>query len=147
MIGSGPDTFSWRTDFPPSPGHIILEADSISCPVGQNFLGKCVPPDTSAWRTDFPPTPVPLYWKYLPRNFLRLNGFISFSWILINQICYYPLVHCVTRLGFVPFLRILVPVHGLGPFLAVSSFRPHHVQAGVCVFSLVLAWDPGVCRY
>ena len=57
MIGSGPDTFSWRTDFPPSPGHIILEADSISCPVGQNFLGKCVPPDTSAWRTDFPPTP------------------------------------------------------------------------------------------
>ena len=58
MIGSGPDTFSWRTDFPPSPGHIILEADSIlSCPVGQNFLGKCVPPDTSAWRTDFPQTP------------------------------------------------------------------------------------------
>ena len=31
--------------------------DSISCPAGQNFLGKCVPPDTSAWRTDFPPTP------------------------------------------------------------------------------------------
>ena len=57
MIGSGrPDTFSWRTDFPPSPGHIILEADSISCPVGQNFLGKCVSLDTSAWRTDFPPT-------------------------------------------------------------------------------------------
>ena len=57
MIGSGPDTFSWRTDFPPSPGHIILEADSISCLVGQNFLGKCVPPDISAWRTHFPPTP------------------------------------------------------------------------------------------
>ena len=43
MIGSGPDTFSWRIDFPPSPGHIILEADGISCLVGQNFLGKCVP--------------------------------------------------------------------------------------------------------
>ena len=49
---------SWRTDFSLSPGHIILEADSISCPIGQNFLGKCVPPDTLAWRTDFPPTPV-----------------------------------------------------------------------------------------
>ena len=35
MIGSGPDTFS---------GHIILGVDGISCPVGQNFLGKCVPP-------------------------------------------------------------------------------------------------------
>ena len=57
MIGLGPDTFSWRIDFPPSPGNIILEADSISCLVGQNFLGKCVPPDTSAWQTDFPPTP------------------------------------------------------------------------------------------
>ena len=23
--------------------HIILDADSISCPAGQNFLGKCIP--------------------------------------------------------------------------------------------------------
>ena len=42
MIGSSLDTFSWRTDFPPSPRHIILEADSISCPVGQNFLGIAI---------------------------------------------------------------------------------------------------------
>ena len=68
MIGSGPDTFSWRTYFPPSPGHIILGADSISCPVGQNFLGKCVPPDTSAWRTDFPPTPATLEALLLSKN-------------------------------------------------------------------------------
>ena len=32
-------------------------ADSISCLVGQDFLGKCVPPDTFSWQTDFPPTP------------------------------------------------------------------------------------------
>ena len=35
--------FPWRTDFPPSPGHIILEADSIPYPVGQNFLGNVFP--------------------------------------------------------------------------------------------------------
>ena len=60
------NTFSWRTGFPLSPEIIILEADSISCPIGQNFLVKCVPPDISAWRTDFPPTPVnqqpPVLW-------------------------------------------------------------------------------------
>ena len=56
-IGSGLDTFSWQTDFPPILRHIILEGESISCLVGQIFLGKCVPPDTSAWRTDFPLTP------------------------------------------------------------------------------------------
>ena len=53
-----PGHIFWRTDYPPSPRHIILEADSVSCPVGQNFLGKCVPPETSAWRTDFPLTSV-----------------------------------------------------------------------------------------
>ena len=28
---------------------------SISYPVGQDFLEKCVHPDTFSWRTDFPP--------------------------------------------------------------------------------------------
>ena len=32
-------------------------ASSISCPVGQDFLGKYVHLDTFSWQTDFPPTP------------------------------------------------------------------------------------------
>ena len=56
-------TGSGRIHFPGGqifllPKHIILEADSISCLIGQNFLGKCVPPDTLAGQTDFPPTSV-----------------------------------------------------------------------------------------
>ena len=42
IIRLGPDGFSWWTNFPPIPGH-ILEANGISCPVGQNFLEDCVP--------------------------------------------------------------------------------------------------------
>ena len=67
------DTFSWRTNFPPTQGLIIQmwavfpTDNSISCPVKQNFLGKCVQGQgyTFSRRTDFPPNepPTPEPWE------------------------------------------------------------------------------------
>ena len=68
MIGSGPDTFSWRTYFPPSPGHIILESDSSyilsgrtefprkMCPPGHIGLADRFSSDTGPTRACAPPS-------------------------------------------------------------------------------------------
>ena len=42
---------------------ICPKAESISCPVGQNFLGKYVPLDTFSWQTQFPLTPAKVFAK------------------------------------------------------------------------------------
>ena len=53
----------------------------------------------------------------LPLSCLRLNGYFNLSLMLVSPILCCPLAHFVIKLGFVPSLYTLVPVHGSGPFL------------------------------
>ena len=55
--------------------------------------------------------------RYLPLSYLRLNGYFNLSLMLVSPILCCPLAHFVIKLGFVPSLHTLVPVHGSGPFL------------------------------
>ena len=55
--------------------------------------------------------------KCLPLSYLRFNGYFNLSLMLVSPILCCPLAHFVIKLGFVPSLHTLVPVHGSGPFL------------------------------
>ena len=57
-----------------------------------------------------------------------------------------PIVHYVIKLGSVQSLHTLCQ-RMAQPGHSFSFFGPYHVQAGVCVFSLVLAWNSSISFY
>ena len=57
--------------------------------------------------------------------YLRLNGYFNLSLMFVSPILCCPLAHFVIKLGFMPSLHTLVPVHGSGPFLQFLWALPY----------------------
>ena len=77
-----------------------------------------------------------LYQRYLPLSYLRPSGSFSFSLTFVSPISCCPLVHYVDLCHFFTRLR-----QCMSQGHSFSFLRAYHVQTGVCVFSLVLAWN------
>ena len=59
--------------------------------------------------------------SYLPLSYPRLSRYFNLSLMLVSPILCYPVAHFVIKLGFVPSLHTLVPVHGLAiPLVSLS---------------------------
>ena len=62
--------------------------------------------------------------RCLSLSYLRLNGYFNLSLMLVSPILCCPLAHFMIKLGFVPCLHTLVPLHGSGLFLQFLSALP-----------------------
>ena len=65
-------------------------------------------------------------------SYLRLNGYFNLSLMLVSPILCCPLAHFVIKLGLMPSLHTLVPVHDSGPFLQFLWALPVSRQEFVC---------------